>query len=161
MLTTAPSEFLLDQLRNGRLDAAVVVEPPRPVDGIETNPVLTEQLAVYPPPGGRVGDPTTWGPWVAFPASSHTRRLIAARLRSLGAEYRVTAESHQPEVLRQLVALGIGWTVLPVIQAEVEPSPLKPGRNTPTFDRTLVVARRSHATDGPALRALFDLMGVR
>ena len=160
MLTTAPSGFLLDQLRTGRLDAAVVVEPPRPVEGLIIRPILTEPLAVYPPPGVIVGQPSTWGPWVAFPESSHTRRLIAARLRSIGAEYRITAESHQPEVLRQLVVLGIGWTVLPVIQGEVSPAPLRRGANTPTFDRTLVLARRVKAADSPALGALFDLMGI-
>jgi DNA-binding transcriptional LysR family regulator len=160
MLTAAPSGPLLEQLQSGRLDAAVVVEPPQPIDGVSTVAVLTEQLAVYPPHGTRVGEPATWGPWVAFPSSSHTRRLVAARLRSVGADYRVIAESHQPEVLRRLVALGIGWTVLPVVQAEAEPSPLRRAVGTPTFDRTLVLARRSRSTDGPALRALFELMGV-
>jgi len=160
MLTSAPSGFLVEQLRSGRLDAAVVVEPPRPVDGLTTSPVLVEQLAVYPPPGIIVGDPSTWGPWVSFPESSHTRRLISAKLRSLGADYRVVAESHQPDVLRRLVVLGIGWAVLPVIQGEIEPAPLRRGRNTPTFDRTLVLARRERSTEGPALTALLDLMAI-
>lgn len=160
MLTIAPSSTLLDQLRSGRLDAAVVVEPPQALDGVTTVPVLTEQLAVYAPPNVSVGPPPSWGPWVAFPSSSHTRRLIAARLRAVGADYQVTAESHQPEVLRQLVALGIGWTVLPVIQGEAEPAPLRRAANTPTFDRTLVLAQRTRAGDNPALGALLQLMAV-
>mgnify|MGYP003528081699 CR=1 FL=1 len=35
--------------------------------------------------------------------------------------FEVVAESHQPEVLAEIIRLGVGWTVLPVIQAERGP----------------------------------------
>ena len=60
-------------------------------------------LAVYAPPHADVGPPPTWGPWVTFPARSHTRAVITAALRALGAPFDVVAESHQPEVLREMV----------------------------------------------------------
>ena len=82
------------------------------------DPLLTEDLAVYGPPGHRIGRPATWGPWVLFPSGSHTRAVIVDLLRRLGAPLDVVAESHQPEVLREMVRLGTGWTVLPVSQAE-------------------------------------------
>jgi DNA-binding transcriptional LysR family regulator len=188
-LTVAGSASLVEQLTDGRLDLAVLVDPAsdamgdraadsdrdtdkdtdtdtdtgtdrgdgtnhgdtdgdaRRLDGnneLEAIELLVEELAVYGPPGrtgGRV-PPASWGPWVTFPPGSHTRRLIAAAVRSLGAEFRVEAESHQPEVLRQLVHLGLGWTVLPVLQAEAEPHPLTRARTTPLVRRRLVVARR-------------------
>ncbi len=34
-------------------------------------------------------------------------------MRELGAAIRIGAESHQPDVLLQMVVLGLGWTVLP------------------------------------------------
>ena len=95
-----------------------------------------------------------------FPPRPTPAGLLPPRLRAVGADYQVTAESHQPEVLRQLVALGIGWTVLPVIQGEAEPAPLRRAANTPTFDRTLVLAQRTRAGDNPALGALLQLMAV-
>lgn len=161
-LTVAPSAALVEQVSDGRLDLAVVVEPHghadvgdaggRPSDerSLPGHPdlvaidLLIDELAVYGPPetAGRRPPPARWGPWVTFPASSHTRRLVAAAVRSLGAEFRVEAESHQPEVLRQLVNLGLGWTVLPVLQAETEPNPLVRARRAPLLTRRLVAIRR-------------------
>jgi len=153
-LTVAPSAALVEQVSDGRLDLAVVVEPQDNADGAEghlpghpdlvSTGLLIDELAVYGPPdtAGRRPPPAQWGPWVTFPASSHTRRLVAAAVLALGAEFRVEAESHQPEVLRQLVNLGLGWTVLPILQAETEPNPLVRVRRAPLLTRRLVVVRR-------------------
>jgi len=157
-LTVAPSASLVELLRTAQLDLAVVVEPPAPVDGVSTAPLLVDDLAVYPPPGATVGPPPTWGPWVGFPAASHTRQLIADWLNALGADYRVDADSNQPEVLRRLVALGLGWAVLPVIQAETEPAPLKRAPSAPRLSRQLVIARRDRSVVGPATSALIELL---
>ena len=171
-LTVAPSGALVEQLSDGRLDLAVVVEPfpdvatgggedaphrsgpERALPGhpeLVVTDLLVEELAVYAPPGqtGRP-PPARWGPWVTFPSGSHTRRHIAAAVRAAGAEFRVEAESHQPEVLRQLVHLGLGWTVLPVLQAETEPQPLVRARAAPLLTRRLVVARRRSTPVDPA-----------
>ncbi|MEL6985855.1 MAG: LysR family transcriptional regulator, partial [Actinomycetota bacterium] len=166
-LTVAPSAALVEQVSDGRLDLAVMVEPgataggrpngdgpgqtisdaERPLPGhpdLVASDLLIEELAVYGPAGrsGRRPPPAQWGPWVTFPPGSHTRRLIATAVRELGAEFRVEAESHQPEVLRQLVNLGLGWTVLPVLQAETEPNPLVRAKRAPLLTRRLVVVRR-------------------
>ncbi len=159
-LTVDASAALVERLRAGQLDAAVVVEPVEAVDGIITDHLLTEQMAVYPPPNTTVGPPSSWGPWVAFPATSFTRRLITRNLGAVGARYEITAESHQPEVLRRMVALGVGWAVLPVVQAETEPAPLKRAGAAPVWDRRLVIARRERAAIGPATRALLDLLVI-
>lgn len=174
-LTVAPSATLVAGLLEGRLDAAVIVDPPAltgspwadPSDGaIVMDELLTEELAIYAPvvdrpgrskPTGRrasVGPPSSWGPWVTFPRDSHTRRHVASALRELGAEFVVEAESNQPDVLRQMVNLGMGWTVLPVLQAETEPNPLVRARRKPLLNRRLMIARRRSATG----RAVVDLI---
>lgn len=182
-LSVGPSASLVSQLMAGELDAAVIVEPPNrnrssapgsaggegPTDdaadsALTTIELFTEELAIYAPvaPGEdstkrrRVGKPSTWGPWVTFPPQSHTRSHVAAALRELGAEFRVEAESHQPEVLRQMVNLGMGWTVLPVLQAEAEPNPLIRARRQPLLTRRLVVAKRRGTPDDPATDDLID-----
>lgn len=146
-LRVAASADLLHSLEAGELDVAVVVRPEVRPAGIEWEDVLEEPLAVYAPPGVDAGKPSTWGPWVSFNATSHTRRLIATAVTDAGAPFDVVAESNQPDVLREMVRLGMGWTVLPVIQAESEPAPLVRARPEPLLTRWLVAARRAGSVD--------------
>ncbi len=146
-LTVAPSAELLADLRDGRLDLVVCVEPPEHPTGIETEPLLSEPLWVLAPPGAPLEIPATWGPWVLFPGSSHTRQRIAAALRALGAPLKIAAESHQPDVLRQMVRLGMGWTVLPV-HGDGPGSGVVVGPQL--LQRELVIARRAGAVRDPA-----------
>ncbi|MGB9347674.1 MAG: LysR family transcriptional regulator [Ilumatobacteraceae bacterium] len=153
-LRVAPSAELLELLVAGELDLVVCVDPPTPVSGIDAVALLTEDLAVYGPPDHRPGPPTTWGPWVLFPAGSHTRTLVVEQLRLLGAPLDVIAESHQPDVLREMVRLGVGWTVLPTSQAEHGDRPLRRVRKLTT--RQLVIATRAGSVHDPALDDLAE-----
>jgi len=147
-LTVAPSASLLADLARGALDIVVCVEPPSYIDALTVLRVRTDELAVYAPPSASRGAPAAWGPWVMFPAGSHTRELIDGALRRLSAPFDVVGESHQPEVLREMVGLGFGWTVLPTVQA----GRLRPV--CPLTKRSLVVARRSAAAPNAAADAL-------
>lgn len=145
-LQVAPSGTLLDQLRRGTLDLAVVVEP-SDAAGLDLDPLLEEPLVVVAPEGGPVGGPDGWGPWVLFPEGSHTRALVERELRARGAEVEVVAESHQPEVLREMARLGVGWTVLPEAQAGRR---RRDAASPPVLTtRRLVVARRSGRVEHP------------
>jgi DNA-binding transcriptional LysR family regulator len=152
LLRVAPSATLLELLGGGELDLVVGVEPPTAAAGIETERLAVEDLAVYCPPGVSIGEPASWGPWVLFPSGSHTRAVVADVLRREGAPLDVVAESHQPEVLREMVRLGAGWTVLPISQAEHGDRPLAPGR--PITTRHLVIATRSGSVHDPAVDEL-------
>ena len=153
-LRVAPSAPLIDLLISGDLDLVVCVDPPSAIDGIDTEPLLTEDLAVYGPPGVAIGDPATWGPWVLFPDGSHTRSVVVDALARLGSPLEVAAESHQPEVVREMVRLGSGWTVLPTIQAEQGDRPLPPGRLLTT--RRLVLATRRNSVRDPVVDELAE-----
>lgn len=169
-LNVGPSAALTARLLSGQLDAAVIVEPPSTPGRSESpehpelvlSELLNEDLAIYAPGDVRpVGKPRTWGPWVTFPPESHTRMHVARALRELGADFSVEAESHQPEVLRQMVNLGMGWTVLPVQQAETEPNPLIRARRKPLLTRRLVLARRRGATINPATDQLIGRLQAK
>jgi DNA-binding transcriptional LysR family regulator len=153
-LSVAPSRTLLADLERGVLDLAVCVEPPTPIDGIDTISLLSEPLLVYGSPGVIIGPPSTWGPWVLFPADSHTRQAVARNLAARGAPLDVVAESHQPDVLREMVLLGLGWTVLPRSQGELGPVELTVGEQV--MERRLVLARRRDAIADPAVDELAD-----
>lgn len=150
-LTVAPSAALLDGLRAGTLDLAVCVAPLAPVWGVVTEPLLSEPLAVLAPAGTRIGPAAGWGPWVLFPASSHTRQRIDEALRAAGARLDVAAESHQPDVLLQMVRLGLGWAVLPVTAPVADASVIV---GPVLLERQLVLARRDGAVQDPAVDEL-------
>lgn len=156
LLRVAPSATLLELLTDGALDVVVCVEPPAPMAGIGTEALMEEELAVYGPPGTPIGAPSTWGPWVLFPSGSHTRSVVVDVLRRHGAPLDVVAESHQPEVLREMVRLHTGWTVLPTAQAEHGDRPLSPGRTLAV--RRLVVATRTGAVHDPAVDELAEAL---
>ena len=148
-LRVAPSGDLLRELVAGSLDLAVCVEPPEPLRGVSTEVLLTEDLAVYAPDGRRRPGPSAgWGPWVLFPRGAHTRVVAEAALRRRGAPLEVVAESHQPDVLCEMVRLGLGWSVLPVAQAEWGDSPLTGCEILAR--RRLVTARRRGSAAHPA-----------
>lgn len=152
-LTVAPSKQLIEQLRAAELDLAVIVAPIDDPEQIDLTPLLTEDLAVYAPPDAKYKGPSDWGPWVSFPQGSHTRQLIENALADLGAPTDFVAESHQPEVLCEMVRLGIGWTVLPEAQAEGNAS-LRRVRKKPLLRRHLTLAVRSDAIGDPVVDAL-------
>jgi len=157
-LTVGPSGQILDDLESGHVDMVVCVQPHTARRGVNTAPLLTEDIAVYSPDGSRPRRPPSWGPWVFFPEGSHTRALIVAALRDLGAPIEIVAESHQPDVLRAMVGLGLGWTVLPVVQAEWGTDALSNGRVIGSRD--LVVATRTGAATDPAVQLLLDALGA-
>jgi len=157
-LSVDASADLLRKLEAGELDVAVVVRPHVRPAGIEWEDILEEPLAVYAPPGVDSGDPSTWGPWVSFNATSHTRQLIARAVTDAGAPFDVVAESNQPDVLREMVRLGMGWTVLPVIQAESEPAPLVRAQAEPLLTRWLVAARRAGSVDNALADTLISAL---
>ncbi|MFV0260811.1 MAG: LysR family transcriptional regulator [Acidimicrobiales bacterium] len=141
-LAVAPSAVLLQQLAAGETDLAVVVPPARPTGELAFEALTRDELGVYAPDGVTAGEPASWGPWVTFPEGSHTRRLVAGALAERGAPFVVVATSNQPEVLCEMVRLGMGWTVLPVAQAETGANPLRPARPEPLVSRPLVIATR-------------------
>jgi DNA-binding transcriptional LysR family regulator len=158
-LIVAPSGLLLDDLAAGRLDVVVCVAPPHGRPGVDTERLLDEPLAIYAPEGApRRGGPSTWGPWVTYPTGSHTRDAIERALRRAGAPTAVVAESNQPDVLCEMVRIGLGWSVLPVAQAEAGPRPLTRARRAPLLDRRIVLATRSGAAPDPLATALGDAL---
>ena len=150
-LQVAPSGPLLDELESGRLDLVLCVEPATPRRGIRTERIMGEELAIITRGESVPRDPSRWGPWVLFAAGSHTRSVIEQALISLGAPLNVVTESNQPEVLRAMVALGEGWTVLPKVQAG---DGLRVGRVI--AERNLVLARRDGAAVDPVAEMFAD-----
>jgi DNA-binding transcriptional LysR family regulator len=150
-LQVSPSGELLRALTAARLDVAVCVAPAVVPEGVAWTGLLAEDLKVYAPPGSST---RAWGPWVTYPVGSQTRELVLDALRRAGRPVTVVAESHQPEVLAQMVALGLGWAVLPEAQAERSGVALERVGDEPFVRRALIVAWRADAPADPTVEAL-------
>lgn len=158
--TVAPTGDLLARLERNELDVAVCVDPGG-VGPFDSTPLLRDDLAVYAPPGSPAGlPPNRWGPWLLFPTSSRTRTAIERRLREVGAPLVVEMESHQPEVLVEMVRMGLGWTVLPTTQAEHGPHPLTRATPEPLLSRTISAVTRRGGALHPAVAPFITALSI-
>lgn len=140
------TEALLERLQRFEVDLAVVVGPV--ASTFHTVEVAREPLRLYGPPGEAAPEPDS--EWILYPGGSHTRAVIDAALAARRILPRVTLESSNPQVLRQLVALGFGWSVLPERVAEDGQPPLRSVSEV-LGERTLLGVRRPGAP--PDMRA--------
>ena len=150
-LSVDTSAALLDRLRHFDLDLAFVVGPAD--SDLWSVEVEREPLVLYSPRGSP-GDPAG-SDCVLYPRGQRTRGLIDAGLAALGIEPRVTLESHNPEVLRQMVALGLGWSVLPPSIVERAGDAL--ARGPLIAERILVGVRRADAPSHARRDAFLEL----
>ncbi len=153
-LTVNPSSQLLDLLIAGKIDAAVVVKPAADHEGLKVENLIQEDIFIYSPPNTL--DKAEWGPWVSFPKSSHTRRIISKELAKQEIGFEPVAESHQPEVLAEMVNLGLGWAALPESASGVDK--LQRVSNKPLCSRQLVLATIADAPYNPALAAFTEMI---
>ena len=163
-LVVRPSTQLLQECRRGDLDVAFVVAPDGELPdfaGALTSTVVTiEQLWLCvaqnaDPAPTSVADAAAIAQsgerprWVMYPATSRTRSIVDRGLArhglaaaGLGAD--VAAESGNPRVLRQMVELGLGWSVLPESVAATAVN-IKTVGTEPIAERPIVAARRADA----------------
>ncbi|MGA0269937.1 MAG: LysR family transcriptional regulator [Ilumatobacteraceae bacterium] len=152
-LTVAPSSELLAGLRRSDFDLIVCAQPSETPPSTTSTHLLEEELVVVRPPDTGSLPARKWGPWVLFPQNSQTRTLIERSLRDIGALPQVVAESHQPDVLAQMVSLGLGWGVLPIAQV---PSHLDVEIGDAIVTRNLVICQRAGAPQHPGVKMLVE-----
>ncbi|MFN8638009.1 MAG: LysR family transcriptional regulator [Dehalococcoidia bacterium] len=134
------SEQLLARLRAFDLDVAFVVGPLE--EDLVGVPVVEEPLYVYRPAEAPSGEAPEWA---LYPSGSRTRQLIDEAFARTGIRPSATFESANPEILRQAIALGLAWGVLPPGVAEgAEPAIVRVGESA-LVTRTLVAAGRRTA----------------
>ena len=117
-VTSGTSEAILEKLRSHEVDLALLTLPV--LDrGMEVVPVLKEEMVVVTAPRhpltwrGMV-DPQELGrhPLILYEAGSRTREAIESFLREEKVSYDVAMETENAEIIKAMVANGIGITVL-------------------------------------------------
>jgi DNA-binding transcriptional LysR family regulator len=131
-LDNRPSPALAERVLARGLDLAVVslplpAAPGEQRDLLEIEPLTAQRDALLVPPGHalagrafvRLGD-LAREPLVLLDRTTATRALLDARFRELGLAPHVVMEMSSVEVLKRLVELGFGLTVVPEVAARRE-----------------------------------------
>ena len=110
------SPQLLDALLTGRLDLAVMTNPPR-TNALALTPLCSEPLVVISPPGAR-GTRQAFSlaevSGTPFILTVGLRTLVEQQLAAFGIELKVEAEVDSVEAIRRLLVSGEGTTIMPV-----------------------------------------------
>lgn len=110
------SPQLLDALLTGRLDIAVMTNPPR-TNTLVLTPLCSEPLFVLTPPGTRgTRDAFSIAELCRSPLilTGGLRTLVEQQLVPFGAMLRVDGIVDSVEAIRRLLLSGIGMTIMPV-----------------------------------------------
>jgi DNA-binding transcriptional LysR family regulator len=138
-LVVDTSEALLRRLRAFELDLAFVVGPVEDAD-LAAVEVLREPLHIYAPTTG--AGAIAEARWLLYPDGSRTRAIIDAAFAHAGINPAIALESGNPAVLRQMVALGMGWAVLPPAVAAEATDDAVLRREAQIAERSLCAVRR-------------------
>lgn len=153
-LTVDTSDALLRRLRDFELDLAFVVGPVSdPV--FSSVELLREPLYLYAPAGD--ADGLQAARWVLYPEGSRTRAIIDEALARLGITPSVALESSNPAVLRQMVSMGLGWSVLPSVIAEGPAGVAGVRRGERLAERPLHATTRRDSPTDPRVEAFLAL----
>src|SRR5690606_9450774 len=159
LLVEEKTDQVLERLRDGRLDAGILALPLHD-DQLHVEPLFDEPFMLAVPRGHALAGESSL-PVSALDAhhlllleEGHCLRDQALEVcRLAGADERDGFRATSLETLRQMVAAGVGITLLPVlaVQPPVPPSPdiaLVPFERPAPYRRIAVVWRVSSAMDG-------------
>ena len=135
-LTTGGTPYLVERLRAGLVDVALLTLP---VDGADLiqKPVMREELLLVTHPAHPVARQRRINiseledqPLVLFERGSSTRRVIDDMLIRAQVRPRIVMETENVEILKALVAIGMGMTIIPyqAVAREVRAGQLKCAR---------------------------------
>lgn len=149
-IVPAFSGYLLDLLQRGEIDVAVVYEGGGARE-VHTEPLIEENLFLI---GSRTAKldlrrPVRFSGITGYPMilpglRQGLRRLIEAEARKIGSVLQCAIEAESLQTLKDLVARGLGYTILPlaVVRAEIEAGILRAAPiGQPALVRKLVLAR--------------------
>ncbi len=163
-LTEATSDHLLDALRTGQLDMALIGSVNTRPAGIETQVVVDEPLVAavaHTDPLAAKASTTLQGlaqrPLISLPQGTGLRSRFDDACASAGIQPTIAFEASQPQILAQLAARGLGIAVLPRSLTDNHPDQLHALAITrPRIRANIEVAWRTEGPTSPAARALIN-----
>ncbi len=154
------SEDACQALERGELELALITLPPEPREALELVAVWQDSLVVVTAPDHpltihppqQLADLAPW-PAILPDTTTYTRGVIEAAFRAAGLPLEVAQTTNLLETIRMLVAVGLGWSLLPESMATdgVRSHPIPSLQLT----RRLGVARHVRRVLSSAARALW------
>lgn len=165
------SSEVADQVREGRLEAALVVLPIDD-DGLEVRPAMQEEVLYTSADEEHVARPMTIErlanmPLILYDArygwEDPTRRQLAERAQRAGVSIRPILEIEQVGVAVELAARGVGDTIVGrrVAAAATFPKRLRTAPFRPALKQTFAFIQRRGARLSPATRELVAMAEAR
>src|SRR6266536_6599855 len=160
-LTESNSDQLIDALRGGRLDAAIIALGTTPPPDLELHIVTDEPIAAAVSHGDELAKRSTIPlnalrdrVLISLPPGTGIRSLLDDACAAAGFSPHIAFEASTPGVLAQLAARGLGIAIVPasVAQAREDLHPLAITR--PALRGCLAFAWRTEGPISPAARAL-------
>ena len=158
------SSIMLEPLLSGRIDIAVLTNPPR-VAGLRLEPAVAEEVVVVTAPGMRGIQPFyTLEELCSTPllVTSGFRAVVDDQLRKLGKQLAPGTEIDSVEAIRRIVAAGQGVTVMPVSTYQDD---IRAGRldafhiADASLHRMLVIATPPENRTSPAMQKIIEVLG--
>lgn len=158
------SSVMLEPLLSGRIDVAVLTNPPR-VSGLRLEPAVAEEVVVVTAPGVRGIQPFyTLDELCRTPllVTSGFRIVVDDQLRKLGKQLAPGTEIDSVEAIRRIVARGLGVTVMPVSTYQDD---IRAGRldafhiADASLHRMLVIAMPPENRTSPAMQKIIEVLG--
>lgn len=162
-LSTANSDQLIDAVRSGDLDTAIVsVGPDERPAGLDIEVVTDESVDAAVGLADELAGHATVSlaqlaqrPLIALPVGTGIRRQFDQACAAAGISPRIAFEASTPLALADLAERGLGVAILPTSVARNRPG-LHPLRLTPELRGRLVLAWRASGPRSPAARVLVD-----
>lgn len=135
ILVSRPSTYMLEQLRSGEFDAAIVLEAPFNIPSLTSKALWKDELQIVAFPGHPLTkqQPVAWEQlehetFVLPEKGAHYRKLFERRLQEVGVTSHAIFEIHSLEAIKQCVMAEVGLAVLPAssISAEIHSGQLIP-----------------------------------
>ncbi|WP_432848006.1 LysR family transcriptional regulator [Amycolatopsis sp. CA-161197] len=162
-LGEANSDVMVEALREGRLDVAVIGLADGVPAGLAAQVVLDEAVVAVTAPG----DPLASRDEVAYsdlagrgliclPKGTGVRGVLDRAFATAGVHPRVTIEASDPNVLAQLAMRGLGVAIVPESLARYHATELHTLQLRPRLRGQLALAWRADGPSGPAARTLIE-----
>jgi DNA-binding transcriptional LysR family regulator len=164
-LSEASTDQLIDDLRTGRLDAAIVSVGSASPAGVDLQVIVDQPIVAAVSHDHELAahtvislDALRGRPLISLPRGTGLRARLEEGCRAAGFTPRIAFEASAPEVLAELAAYGLGAAILPGPFAEYRSDRLRPIIiRQPELRGRLVFAWRSGGRGSPAGRALVSL----
>ena len=158
-LTEGESADLIEAIRSGRLDAAIVAVGPDEPEGVALHTLTDEAIVAAVSSTHPLATNTSIPlatlrdhPLITLPRGTGIRSHLESACATLGFTPHVTFEAGTPQLLAQLAARGLGVAVLPASIAHTHPGLHPLPLTDPPLHGRLALAWRSAGPLNPAAR---------